>query len=43
MQAGAERWQKILEAIEETIRDLDMITVPYRTRSWTVRKRTDGV
>jgi len=36
-QAGEEKFGQILKAIEEEIKDMDDITVPYRTRAWTVR------
>lgn len=36
-QAGPERFARILAAIEEEIRDLDAVPVPYRTRTWTVQ------
>lgn len=38
VQAGPERWQEILKRIEEMIAPLDGISVPYKTRSWTVRR-----
>jgi SAM-dependent methyltransferase len=37
VQAGEERWKRILDAIESEISGLDEITVHYRTRAWTVR------
>lgn len=36
-QAGPERFARILEAIEEEIRGLNAVPVPYRTRAWTVQ------
>lgn len=38
VQAGEERFQQILNMIEDTIADLDEIIVPYKMRSWTVQK-----
>jgi SAM-dependent methyltransferase len=38
-QVGPTRFGEILAAIEATIADLDRVVVPYRTRSWTVRRR----
>lgn len=37
-QAGPERFEKIMLAIEEQIRDLKEVVVPYKTRSWTVQR-----
>lgn len=37
-QAGEEKWKEILRAIESEIKDLDIIEVPYKIRSWTVQK-----
>lgn len=37
VQAGEERFGQILEMIEKKINHLDMITVPYKIRAWTVR------
>ena len=37
VQAGEERFRQILEMIERKIDHLDIITVPYKIRSWTVR------
>lgn len=37
VQAGPERFQKILNKIEEIIQDMDEIEVPYRSRAWTVQ------
>jgi ubiquinone/menaquinone biosynthesis C-methylase UbiE len=36
VQAGPERWKRILSMIERTIAGMDQIVVRYRTRSWTV-------
>jgi len=38
-QAGPERFQRILDGIQELLGDLTQVVVPYRTRSWTVQKR----
>ena len=38
VQAGPERFARILEAIREEIATLPEIVVPYRTRSWTARR-----
>lgn len=38
-QAGPERFQRILEAIEQEISALETVVVPYRTRAWTVQAR----
>ncbi len=37
VQAGPERFQKILDRISAIIEDLDEIEVPYRSRAWTVQ------
>lgn len=39
VQAGPEKWEKILQAIEAIIQKYKQIAVPYRTKSWTVRKK----
>ena len=39
VQAGPERFEKILLAIADEIKDLNEIAVPYKTRAWTVRVR----
>jgi hypothetical protein len=36
-QAGSEKFRAILQAIEKEIADLPEISVPYRTRAWTVQ------
>ena len=36
-QAGEQRWQEIL-MIENNIKDLEVIEIPYKIRAWTVRK-----
>lgn len=41
-QVGPRLWDNILSAIEEEIRDLNTIVVPYKTRSWTVQKRQNS-
>ena len=38
VQAGPERFQSILAAIEEEIAGLQEVVVPYQTRSWTARR-----
>lgn len=37
-QAGKERWEKIINMIEDEIKNLDVIEVPYKIRAWTVKK-----
>ncbi|MCP4605092.1 MAG: class I SAM-dependent methyltransferase [Proteobacteria bacterium] len=37
-QAGPEKWEKILSAIEQEISDQDEIVTSYKTRSWTVQR-----
>lgn len=37
-QAGEKRWKEIIEMIEKEIAGLDNIDVPYKIRSWTVKK-----
>ena len=37
VQAGPERWQRILAIIEDRIAGMSEIVVRYRTRSWTVK------
>ncbi len=41
VQAGEKNWQKIRNMIIESIKDKQNIVVPYRTRSWTVKKTTE--
>jgi len=38
VQAGPQKWKKILEAIEDEIKGLDVIKVPYKNRAWTAQK-----
>ena len=38
VQAGEEKWNKILAEIENEIIDLTEIVVPYKSRSWTAKK-----
>ena len=38
VQAGEEKWQEILAVIEDEIKDLDEVIVPYKTRAWTAQK-----
>lgn len=42
-QAGPERFTKILEAIEEELGDREIITIPYKTRAWTVRRKSSVI
>ena len=37
-QAGPEKWQEVLAAIEDEISGLSEVVVPYKTRSWTVQR-----
>ena len=37
VQAGEEGFRRILEKIEQIIREYDEIEVPYLSRSWTVQ------
>jgi hypothetical protein len=37
-QAGPERFESLIAAIDEIIAPLDQIVVPYRTRAWTARR-----
>lgn len=37
-QAGAERFEQILNMIENKIKNLEKVIVPYKMRSWTVQK-----
>jgi len=38
VQAGEERWIKIINMIEEEIKHMEKIEVPYKIRAWTVKK-----
>lgn len=38
VQAGRDRWEKILLMIEKEISSLNVLEVPYKTRAWTVIK-----
>jgi ubiquinone/menaquinone biosynthesis C-methylase UbiE len=38
-QAGPERFETIVAAIQEEIAGLETVQVPYKTRAWTVRRR----
>ena len=37
-QAGQKRWEQILAMIESKIAPFDKLEIPYKIRSWTVRK-----
>ncbi len=37
-QAGEERWQQIISMIENSIKEHEVIEVPYKIRAWTVQK-----
>ena len=37
VQAGEERFQQIMDMVQERIKHLDSIEVPYKARAWTVR------
>ncbi len=37
-QAGVQRWNEIISMIEDEIKDLETIEVPYKIRAWTVKK-----
>jgi hypothetical protein len=39
VQAGPERFEKIMSGIESIIGSADTIVVPYKTRAWTVRAK----
>lgn len=39
VQAGEDRWKKILDMIEHETKEMDNIEVPYKTRGWTIRKK----
>ena len=39
VQAGPERFASIISEIENKAKNLDEIEVPYKTRSWTVRRK----
>ena len=38
VQAGPERFQAVLEAIEQRVAGMPMVPVPYKIRSWTARR-----
>lgn len=38
-QAGPDKWKLILDSIEQIISKYDQIVVPYKSRSWTARKK----
>jgi len=40
-QAGKERFEKIMRAIENEISDMKKVIVPYKTRAWTVQAKVD--
>jgi ubiquinone/menaquinone biosynthesis C-methylase UbiE len=42
VQAGSERWRKILTAIETIVSRERVIVVPYRTRAWVARRNDPG-
>ncbi len=37
VQAGEEGFQRILENIEDILKDRDEIAVPYKSRAWTAQ------
>lgn len=39
VQAGPDKWNEILKMIEEEIKDLPNVTVPYKSRAWTAIKK----
>jgi ubiquinone/menaquinone biosynthesis C-methylase UbiE len=39
VQAGPENWEKILVGIKAEIKNLDTVTVAYKTRAWLVQKK----
>lgn len=39
VQAGPDKWEKIMQLVSDIISDLELIEVPYLTRSWTVQKK----
>lgn len=41
-QAGPERFERLMQAIADEIESLPEIVVPYKTRAWTVRRRSDA-
>lgn len=38
VQAGEDKWNEILNAIEHEIKDMGLLEVPYKIRAWTARK-----
>lgn len=38
VQAGKERWEKILLMIDKEISSMNELEVPYKTRAWTIIK-----
>ena len=38
VQAGEEKWQKILAMVENRVKDMDEIVAHYKTRAWTARR-----
>ena len=38
VQAGEEKWEKVIWTIGNEIKDLDNVLVPYKTRAWTAEK-----
>lgn len=38
-QAGPDKFERIMLAIEDEIKNLDEVIVPYKTRAWTARRR----
>jgi len=41
VQAGADRWSNIINMIEQETLGMEIIEVPYKMRSWTVKKMTE--
>ncbi len=41
VQAGEEGFQRILENIEDILKDRDEIAVPYKSRAWTAQVLSD--
>jgi len=37
-QAGEKRWNEIISMIEDEIKDLEVVEVPYKIRAWTAKK-----
>ena len=42
-QAGPQKFEQILQEISSVIKDIEYVEVPYKTRAWTVQKKSNEI